>query len=147
MESETVENPHRGQRDRHAQVYFGTLEWGAAVETLRRRIDWMVGQARGPRILDVGCSEGIIEILLARKGFHVTGVDINAEALAFARKLLALEPKEVRERVSFVQGDLAQSRLLHERFDTLVMGKFQRTWSILGSCWIGASVSFARTDG
>lgn len=83
----------------------------------------MVDQAPGQRILDVGCSEGIIEILLARKGFHVTGVDINAEALAFARKLLALEPKEVRERVSFVQGDLAQSRLLHERFDTLVMGE------------------------
>ena len=83
----------------------------------------MVDQARGPRILDVGCSEGIIEILLARKGFHVTGVDINAEALAIARKLLALEPEEVRERVSFVQGDLAQSRLLHERFDTLMMGE------------------------
>ena len=83
----------------------------------------MVDQARGPRILDVGCSEGVLEILLARKGFNVTGVDINAEALAFARDLLAREPEEVRSRVRFVHGDLAQARLLDDRFDTLVMGE------------------------
>ena len=83
----------------------------------------MVDQARGPRILDLGCSEGVLEILLARKGFNVTGVDINAEALAFARDLLAREPEEVRSRVRFVHGDLAQARLLDDRFDTLVMGE------------------------
>ena len=99
------------------------LKWGAAGEILRQRIDWMVDQARGPRILDVGCSEGVLEILLARKGFNVTGVDINAEALAFARDLLAREPEEVRSRVRFVHGDLAQARLLDDRFDTLVMGE------------------------
>ena len=123
MKSEPVENPNRGQRDRVAQVYFGTLKWGAAGEILRRRIDWMAHQAQGPRILDVGCGEGIIEILLARKGLHVTGVDINAEALAFARDLLAREPENVRARVRFVHGDLAQARLLEDRFDTLVMGE------------------------
>ena len=99
------------------------LKWGAAGEILRQRIDWMVDQARGPRILDVGCSEGVLEILLAREGFNVTGVDINAEALAFARDLLAQEPEEVRARVRFVHGDLAQARLLDDRFDTLVMGE------------------------
>ena len=83
----------------------------------------MVDQARGPRILDVGCSEGVLEILLAREGFNVTGVDINAEALAFARDLLAQEPEEVRARVRFLHGDLAQARLLDDRFDTLVMGE------------------------
>ena len=83
----------------------------------------MVDQARGPRILDLGCSEGVLDILLARKGFNVTGVDINAEALAFARDLLAREPEEVRSRVRFVHGDLAQARLLDDRLDTLVMGE------------------------
>ena len=116
-------NPESAHRDRVAQVYFGIIEWGDSGEILRQRIDWMVDQARGPRILDLGCSEGVLEILLARKGFNVTGVDINAEALAFARDLLAREPEEVRSRVRFVHGDLAQARLLDDRFDTLVMGE------------------------
>ena len=116
-------NPESAHRDRVAQVYLGIIEWGDSGEILRQRIDWMVDQARGPRILDLGCSEGVLEILLARKGFNVTGVDINAEALAFARDLLAREPEEVRSRVRFVHGDLAQARLLDDRFDTLVMGE------------------------
>ena len=123
MIDKTEINPESAHGDRVAQVYFGIIEWGDSGEILRQRIDWMVDQARGPRILDVGCSEGVLEILLARKGFNVTGVDINAEALAFARDLLAREPEEVRSRVRFVHGDLAQARLLDDRFDTLVMGE------------------------
>ena len=123
MIDKTEINPESAHRDRVAQVYCGIIQWGVSGEILRQRIDWMVDQARGPRILDVGCSEGVLEILLARKGFNVTGVDINAEALAFARDLLAREPEEVRSRVRFVYGDLAQARLLDDRFDTLVMGE------------------------
>ena len=123
MIDKTEINPESAHRDRVAQVYCGIIEWGDSGEILRQRIDWMVDQARGPRILDLGCSEGVLEILLARKGFNVTGVDINAEALAFARDLLAREPEEVRSRVRFVHGDLAQARLLDDRFDTLVMGE------------------------
>ena len=123
MIDKTEINPESAHRDRVAQVYCGIIQWGESGEILRQRIDWMVDQARGPRILDVGCSEGVLEILLARKGFNVTGVDINAEALAFARDLLAREPEEVRSRVRFVHGDLAQARLLDDRFDTLVMGE------------------------
>ena len=123
MTAKTEKSPEDAHRDRVAQVYLGIIEWGDSGEILRQRIDWMVDQARGPRILDVGCSEGVLEILSARKGFNVTGVDINAEALAFARDLLAREPEEVRSRVRFVHGDLAQARLLDDRFDTLVMGE------------------------
>ena len=123
MIDKTAIIPEGAHRDRVAQVYCGIIEWGDSGEILRQRIDWMVDQARGPRILDLGCSEGVLEILLARKGFNVTGVDINAEALAFARDLLAREPEEVRARVRFIHGDLAQARLLDDRFDTLVMGE------------------------
>ena len=123
MIDKTAIIPEGAHRDRVAQVYFGIIEWGDSGEIVRQRIDWMVDQAPGPRILDVGCSEGVLEILLARKGFNVTGVDINAEALAFARDLLAREPEEVRARVRFIHGDLAQARLLDDRFDTLVMGE------------------------
>ena len=110
-------------RDRVSQVYLGMLDWGATGTRLRRRIDWMADEARGPRVLDVGCSEGILEVLLARRGIEVTGVDINADALDFARGLLAEEPDEVRERVELVHGTAEEARLSPGSFDTVVLGE------------------------
>ena len=70
----------------------------------------MADQAQGQRVLDVGCSEGVLEVLLARRGFDVTGVDIDAVALECARHLLVNEPEEVSARVRFIQGDLIRNR-------------------------------------
>ena len=110
-------------RDRVSQVYLGMLDWGATGARLRRRIDWMADEARGPRVLDVGCSEGILEVLLARRGLEVTGVDINADALDFARGLLTEEPDEVRERVELVHGTAEEAGLSPGSFDTVVLGE------------------------
>ena len=111
------------ERDRVSQVYLGLLDLGPTGDWLRRRIDWMADEARGPRVLDVGCSEGILEVLLARRGIAVTGVDIDPDALDFARHLLAKESEEVRERVKFVQGDFISTRPVTGLFDTVVMGE------------------------
>ena len=110
-------------RDRVSQVYLGMLDWGATGARLRRRIDWMAEEAHGPRVLDVGCSEGILEVLLARRGIEVTGVDINADALDFARGLLAEEPDEVRERVELVHSTAEEAGLSPGSFDTVVIGE------------------------
>ena len=74
-------------------------------------------------MLDVGCSEGILGVLLARRGIEVTGVDINADALGFARELLAREPENVRGRVDLVHGDFLRTRELSGLYDTVVMGE------------------------
>ena len=110
-------------RDFVAQVYFGMRESGKWGEVLRRRIDWMADQAIGPRVLDVGCSEGALEILLARRGIEVIGVDVNADALRFARNLLLQEPEEVAKRVKLIHGDLCHSELAVPAIDTVVMGE------------------------
>ena len=110
-------------RDRVSQVYLGMLDWGATGARLRRRIDWMADEANGPRVLDVGCSEGILEVLLARRGLEVTGVDINADALDFARGLLTEEPDEVRDRVELVHGTAEEAGLSPGSFDTVVLGE------------------------
>ena len=109
-------------RDHVAQVYLGLLDGGPGGDGLRRRIDWMAGEARGPRVLDVGCGEGILEVLLARRGIEVTGVDVDSEALTFARGLVADEPDEVRGRVDLVHGDILRARPVAGLFDTLIMG-------------------------
>ena len=121
----TVDSTGNGplERDHVSQVYLGLLDEGPTGSWLRRRIDWMADEALGPRVLDVGCSEGILEVLLARRGIAVTGIDIEPDALDFARALVAKEPDEVRERVKLVQGDLIQSKLETSLFDTVVMGQ------------------------
>ena len=109
-------------RDHVSQVYLGLLDGGPTGDWLRRRIDWMADEAHGSCVLDVGCSEGILEVLLARRGVAVTGVDIDSGAIDFARQLLAKESDEVRERVKLVQGDFISTRPVTGLFDTVVMG-------------------------
>ena len=114
---------HDHVRDKVAQVYLGVLDWGATGDVLRRRIDWMADESRGPHVLDVGCSEGILEVLLARRGLDVTGVEVNADALDFARELLAQEPDEVRARARLVHGDFIKAHPVTGLFDTVVLGE------------------------
>ena len=111
------------ERDHVSQVYLGLVDVGPTGHRLRRRIDWMADEARGPRVLDVGCSEGILEVLLARCGYTVTGIDIDPEALEFAQQLLAKESEEVRARVRFIQGDFREAMPVGGLYDTVVMGE------------------------
>ena len=111
------------ERDRVSQVFLGLIDVGPTGDWLRRRIDWMADEAHGPSVLDVGCSEGILEVLLARRGIAVTGVDIDADAIDFARQLLAKESDEVRGRVKLVQGDFMRPRPAAGLFDTVVIGE------------------------
>lgn len=109
-------------RDHIAQAYLG--QWGgvATMEKSRNRIHWITSQVRGPRILDVGTSEGIVPILLGREGFRVVGIDINAEAIEYANAMLAQEAEAVRERVQFRNVSLFQGET-DLIFDTVIMGE------------------------
>ena len=114
---------HMHVRDKVAQVYLGIEDWGPTGDVLRRRIDWMAAEAHGPRVLDVGCSEGILEVLLARRGLKVTGVEVNPDALDFARELLVKEPDEVRSHAKLIHGDFIRARPVTGLFDTVVLGE------------------------
>lgn len=48
-------------------------------------IEEQLALAPGSRVLDVPCGSGRHALALAARGHHVTGVDISAEALAYAR--------------------------------------------------------------
>ena len=83
----------------------------------------MVDEARGTQVLDVGCGEGILDVLLARRGITVSGVDIDQDALDFAHDLLAKETEEIRNRVMLLQGDFLKTTPVTVLFDTVVMGE------------------------
>ena len=95
---------------------------GPSGDRLRRRIDWMAGQAEGPRVLDAARSEGILGLLLARRGVEVTVVEADPEAVEYAREVLAKEPAEVRERVDLVHGDFSGPAAVRGPFDTVILG-------------------------
>ncbi|MFI7129357.1 SAM-dependent methyltransferase [Nonomuraea sp. NPDC050153] len=70
--------------------------WRAAVppETTKAEVDFVIrvgGLHPGARVLDVPCGSGRHSLALARRGYHVTGLDISAEALAFAGRAAAAE--------------------------------------------------------
>jgi SAM-dependent methyltransferase len=56
------------------------------------------------RIIDLGCGQGTQALRLARRGYHVTGVDASADLLARFERDLAAEPAEVRGRVRVERG-------------------------------------------
>ncbi|GIE77084.1 SAM-dependent methyltransferase [Actinoplanes philippinensis] len=72
------------------------------------------------RVLDIGCGSGEVALELARRGRHVTGVDISGVAIARARAKAAAEGLDVDFRVGDARAlDLApfdvivDSGLLH----------------------------------
>lgn len=88
----------------------------------RDRINWMASQAEGASILDVGCSQGITSILLAREGLQALGIDIFPQAIEYAERERLAEIQAVQQRLSFECVDIAAldaDRL----FDTVIAGE------------------------
>ena len=104
------------------------------------RIDWIVDQAKDGPILDVGCSQGIAAYLLAVKGFDVTGMDINEEALVFARQ--NYEGKDdIKGTLQFITGDLlnCQAEAIYNTVIlTEVIEHFSNPASVSNSCKLSA---------
>jgi len=82
--------------------------WRAAVppEATDAEIDFLVrttGLRPGDNVLDVCCGSGRHVLALARHGYHVTGIDVSAEAIAYARRATAAEGLTVDLRVGDVR--------------------------------------------
>ncbi len=128
--------------DRIAELYLGTsgtaFSPNAAAEA-RDRVDWMVENAVGDSVLDVGCSQGISTLLLARAGRQVFGVEPNEDAVAYARELVAAEPADVAARVSFANASIEELPVDGARYDSAVCGEviehLDDPTGFLGAIW------------
>jgi spore maturation protein CgeB/SAM-dependent methyltransferase len=109
--------------DEIARVYLG--EYGGSIQRnkARARIDWMVERMEGERALDIGCSQGILELLLCRRNIQVLGIDNNPNAISFARQLLDNEPVEVKHCAVFQQCDFMVEDIAEANFDTVYLGE------------------------
>lgn len=108
--------------DRISELYRGEIFTEETARVARDRIHWMCAQCDGERVLDVGCSQGIASILLAREGFGVTAIDTHPESVAFARREIEAETALVRQRLTLVETDLA-SLPEQPTYDTILLGE------------------------
>jgi len=108
--------------DRISELYNGKIFTKETSNIAKDRIHWMCSQCVGKTVLDVGCSQGITSILLAREGFTVTGLDSHPDAISYAQKDALLESKEVQSRLTWLHSDL--NKLSSDKlFDNVILGE------------------------
>jgi len=70
-------------------------------------------------VLELGCGEGHYARLLAEKGYHVTGVDISATAIEWAKE----KNQETGHQIHYLELDLTKTGVLSgQTFDFIVDG-------------------------
>lgn len=106
--------------DRINEAYYDGMGADFGRRT-RDRINWMCSYAKGATALDVGCSQGIAAILIAREGMKVTGIDLLQAAIAYANHERDKEIESVRQRLEFRCCELAA--MTGESFDTVLLGE------------------------
>lgn len=109
--------------DRISEVYKGEIWTDEAQARARRRINWMCSQARGDTALDIGTSQGIAAILLAREGFKVVGVDIQPDRIEYAIADLEKESDATRGRATFQVAEGSDLPFDDDSFDTVLLGE------------------------
>lgn len=66
------------------------------------------------RALDLGCGEGADAIWLARRGWHVTGIDLSTVAL---ERAAATAGADLEDRLTWIQGDITATAPEQGAFD------------------------------
>jgi spore maturation protein CgeB/glycosyltransferase involved in cell wall biosynthesis/SAM-dependent methyltransferase len=112
----------------------------------QERIHWICARVQGQRVLDVGCSQGITSLLLAREGKSVLGVDVDRRSIEEARALAAQEPERVQACLKLEQVDFLNLPSPEQPFDTLVMSEVLEHL-VLPQSFIEATPRFLRPGG
>jgi len=141
LPTEPIANLH----DRITDAYYGKMGQEFMRKT-QERIHWVCASVQGNRILDVGCSQGIVPILLGREGKAVVGVDSDGQAVEQANAHLATEPTHVQAQVRFIQGNFLKQEFAGERFDTIVMSELLEH-VISPQDFVAAAASLLTNDG
>ena len=104
--------------DKVNQAYRGELGSAFQAKT-KKRIDWVVSHITGKNVLDIGCSQGIVPIILGNKGVKVTGVDIDQKVVDDANEDLKKESRS-KNNVKFICADFLKQDL-EGKYDSVVL--------------------------
>lgn len=106
--------------DRITEAYNGEMGKDFGNKT-RNRINWIVNQVQGEQVIDIGCSQGIVPIILGREGKQVLGLDIAQESIDYALNNLKNEHISVQEKIEFRVGNFMTESTLTYQFDTVLL--------------------------
>ena len=109
--------------NRVAEMYLGSFGSVDSQVHERERVHWVCSQVQGEQVLEVGCSQGIVALLLAREGFDVVGVDVASGALEFAEGLRVEEAQAVQDRLEFRLTDGSLDEFGDGSFECVVLGE------------------------
>ena len=70
-------------------------------------------------LLDFGCGSGHLDILLARRGIKITGIDASPIAIRICEYLKNKETKEIASRLNFYEIDITQKKILNIPVDSV----------------------------
>ncbi|WP_238898811.1 methyltransferase domain-containing protein [Clostridium sp. YIM B02500] len=106
--------------DKIYEAYMGNFG-NETKNNVMERVNWILDEVNNARsILDVGCSQGIVSLLMAERGKRVLGLDIQKEAVEFADSLLKEKYNDIKENVEFRCIDFLDFDE-NVKFDTVVM--------------------------
>lgn len=118
----TIDDPKKFYTEYHDRIFAKRFNSTAPI---RRRVHRAIYKSvldhvqPGMRILDVGCGEGILSIMMARKGANVTGVDCSVPNVENAVRIAAaLGPFD--GTLSFRTGDAERLPFPDDSFDYVV---------------------------
>ncbi|MEK3906132.1 methyltransferase domain-containing protein [Oceanobacillus sp. FSL W7-1309] len=108
--------------DRVTEAYYDQmgLKFG---DKVRKRIHWVCEQAKGEKILDVGCSQGITSILLGRESKQVLGMDLLQESIDYANEMLGNEAEVTKNYVDFKTANFIDYDFEGQKFDSIIFGE------------------------
>lgn len=110
--------------DRSFEVFLGRRLNEYSQEATRRRANWLCEQAKGQvQVLDVGCSQGLVPWLLGHKGIQVTGIDLDEEAIVWARENLKNAVPEAQTNIELLCADFLDYNP-KQTFETILAGEY-----------------------
>jgi len=80
----------------------------------------LLGDVAGRNVLEIGCGGGQCAIAFAKRGANVTGLDLSAEQLKFARALA----EEHKAKVEFLQHDMKDLAPIESESQDIVFSAF-----------------------
>lgn len=80
---------------------------------------------KGEKLLDIGCGNGNKSLELAKRGYHVTGIDINQNEIEYACNSMA--NIDVKGSVRYICADACELPFGDNEFDGFVMQSFLTT--------------------
>ncbi len=102
------------------EAYYGSLTRPPALRNPSRFLEsfFLRESLDGKRVLDFGCGTGPFSIFFAKRGAHVTGIDINAHSIRRAKE--NAKRHHVESLCRFLEGDGQTLPFENETFDHII---------------------------